>query len=242
MLTTISSVMHATVKDSENRMARAMYKLAVETSKLSHVIAYSHGVDEQALRKLQAKCAEEVKRINGAVRGDYRRQGRKSMVILVDTNIIIDALANREPYADDAKRIMEKCAAREITGILAAHSIPNLFYILRKNFSQEERRFLLKNLCEIFQISDLNEKKIVAALENNAFSDFEDGLQEECAVEAMADYIVTRNPADFKHSRVKVILPDELLRELEKKLIIRREYRTITSVVVFSVLLKAVNL
>lgn len=34
------------------------------------------------------------------------------MVILVDTNIIIDALANREPYADDAKRIMEKCAAR----------------------------------------------------------------------------------------------------------------------------------
>ena len=126
------------------------------------------------------------------------------MVILVDTNIIIDALANREPYADDAKRIMEKCAAREITGILAAHSIPNLFYIL------------LKNLCEIFQISDLNEKKIVAALENNAFSDFEDGLQEECAVESMADYIVTRNPADFKHSRVKVILPDELLRELEK--------------------------
>ena len=67
MLTTISSVMHATVKDSENRMARAMYKLAVETSKLSHVIAYSHEVDEQALSRLQAKCAEEVKRINGAV-------------------------------------------------------------------------------------------------------------------------------------------------------------------------------
>ena len=45
-----------------------MFQLAVETSKLSHVIAYSHGVDEQALGKLQAKCAEEVKRINGAVR------------------------------------------------------------------------------------------------------------------------------------------------------------------------------
>lgn len=67
MLSTISSVMHSTVKDSENRMARAMYKLAVETSKLSHVIAYSHGVDEEALKKLQAKCADEVKRINGAV-------------------------------------------------------------------------------------------------------------------------------------------------------------------------------
>ena len=42
------------------------------------------------------------------------------------------------------------------------------------------------------------------------------GKSQEYAVEAMADYIVTRNPADFKHSRVKVILPDELLRELEK--------------------------
>lgn len=41
--------------------------IAVETSKLSHVIAYSHGVDEEALKKLQAKCTDEVKRINGAV-------------------------------------------------------------------------------------------------------------------------------------------------------------------------------
>lgn len=67
MLSTISSVMHATVKDSENRMARAMYKMAVEVSKLSHVTAYGHEVDEETLKKLQAKCVEEVKRINGAV-------------------------------------------------------------------------------------------------------------------------------------------------------------------------------
>ena len=59
--------MHSTVKDSENRMARAMYKLAVETSKLSHVIAYSHGIDDEKLRRLQIKCMDEVKRINGSV-------------------------------------------------------------------------------------------------------------------------------------------------------------------------------
>lgn len=57
-----------------------------------------------------------------------------------------------------------------MTGILAAHSIPNMFYIFRKNFSQDERRFLLKNLCNIFKISDLNAKKILAALENEKFS------------------------------------------------------------------------
>ena len=78
MLSTISSVMHATVKDSENRMARAMYKLAVEVSKLSHVTAYGHEVDEETLKKLQAKCAEEVKRINGAVAFEeaYRYQNK----------------------------------------------------------------------------------------------------------------------------------------------------------------------
>lgn len=138
------------------------------------------------------------------------------MVILIDTNIIIDALADREPYATDAKHIMEKCATREITGVLAAHSIPNLFYILRKEFSQEERRYLLKNLCKIFQVSELNEKRIIAALENEMFSDFEDGLQEECAVASMADYLVTRNPSDFKHSRIKVILPNEFLRKMQE--------------------------
>lgn len=119
-----------------------------------------------------------------------------------------------EPCADNAKKILEKCAAREVTGILAAHSIPNMFYIFRINFSQDERRFLLKNLCNIFKISDLNAKKILAALENEKFVDFEDCLQEECAVESMADYIVTRNPADFANSRVKVILPEEFLKKL----------------------------
>jgi len=129
----------------------------------------------------------------------------KEGVVVDDTN---------EPYADNAKKILEKCAAREVTGILAAHSIPNMFYIFRKNFSQDERRFLLKNLCNIFKISDLNAKKILAALENEKFVDFEDCLQEECAVESMADYIVTRNPADFANSRVKVILPEEFLKKL----------------------------
>ena len=128
------------------------------------------------------------------------------MVILVDTNILMDIIANREPYAEYGKNILEKCAKREVIGIMAAHSIPNLFYILRKDFSQEERRALLKNLCSIFRISDLNTKKILAALDNDKFIDFE-----ECAVEEIADYIVTRNPDDFVESRVKVIQPDEFL-------------------------------
>ena len=138
------------------------------------------------------------------------------MTILVDTNIILDLFLQREPYADEARIIMTKCAEREVIGYLAAHSIPNLFYILRKNYTQKERRGLIKNLCNIFRISDLNAEKIISAIENEEFADFEDCLQEECAVETVADYIVTRNPNDYKGSRVKVIEPDEFMKILQK--------------------------
>lgn len=136
------------------------------------------------------------------------------MTILVDTNVILDLLLKREPYSIAAQSIITKCAEREVIGYLAAHSIPNLFYILRKNYTQKERRKFIKNLCDIFRISDLNEEKIISAIDNEDFTDFEDCLQEECAVEAMADYIVTRNPEDYKGSRVKVILPDEFVKLL----------------------------
>ena len=67
LLQSLSSVMTSTVRDSANRIARMDFKLAVELSKLAHVIAYTHEVDGEALRKLHLKCLEEVKRINGAV-------------------------------------------------------------------------------------------------------------------------------------------------------------------------------
>ncbi|MDE7198937.1 MAG: PIN domain-containing protein [Lachnospiraceae bacterium] len=136
------------------------------------------------------------------------------MKILVDTNIILDVLLKREPHTKAAQIIMTKCADREITGYLAAHSIPNIFYVLRKDYSQKERRRFIRNLCEIFRISDLNAEKIILAIDNEQFLDFEDCLQEECAVAETVDYIVTRNLADFKQSKVKVIEPDEFVKLL----------------------------
>ena len=139
------------------------------------------------------------------------------MKILVDTNIILDVLLKREPHNRAAQVIMTKCAEREITGYLAAHSIPNIFYVLRKEYSQAERRKFIRNLCEIFRISDLNAEKIMSAIDNEQFSDFEDCLQEECAVAETVDYIVSRNLADFKQSRVKVVEPDEFMKLLCKR-------------------------
>lgn len=80
LLQTLSSVMGSAVQDSENRLARMDFKLAVELSKLAHVIAYTHNVDEETLRRLHLKCLEEVKRINGAIEFEsaYKYQKRET--------------------------------------------------------------------------------------------------------------------------------------------------------------------
>lgn len=67
------------VQDSENRLARMDFKMAVELAKLSQVIAYTHDVDEESLNKLHAKCVNEVQRINGTIKFEdaYRYQKRE---------------------------------------------------------------------------------------------------------------------------------------------------------------------
>ena len=80
LLQSLSSVMTGTVQDSENRLARMDFKIAVELSKLSQGIADSHDIDEDALKRLHLKCLEEVRRINGAIdfESAYKYQKRKT--------------------------------------------------------------------------------------------------------------------------------------------------------------------
>lgn len=129
--------------------------------------------------------------------------------ILVDTNILLDYVLCREPYSQSARNIIFACKQKQVEGCIAAHSIPNMFFILRKAFSVEERRSLLQNLCELFEVEGIDKTKILEALADEDFSDFEDCLQMKCAVAFRADYIVTRNGDDFKGSRIPCIEPDE---------------------------------
>lgn len=137
------------------------------------------------------------------------------MRALIDTNILADLLLGRDPYYDIANNILTLCANKKVSGYVAAHSIPNLFYILRNSMSKEERRVALMDICQIVKLEGIDSFKILSALDNENFSDFEDCLQEECAVAVSADYIVTRNLKDFVSSRVPAILPNEFVEKLE---------------------------
>lgn len=133
------------------------------------------------------------------------------MVILIDTNVALDYLTMRQPYYEDARNIMRICADEQIQGFIAFHNLPNIFYILRKIHSEMERREMLRQLCLVLRVTGASHDKICNAIERNDFQDFEDCLQDECAKEVTADFIVTRNVEDFRHSQVKAITPKQLL-------------------------------
>ena len=135
----------------------------------------------------------------------------KNMVILIDTNIALDFLTMRQPYYDEARDIIRVCAGEQVQGYIAFHSLPNIFYILRKSHSETDRREMLKKLCFVLQVTGASHEKVCDAVECKEFSDFEDCLQYECAREISADYIVTRNVQDFRYSKVKAITPKEFL-------------------------------
>jgi len=136
------------------------------------------------------------------------------MVILIDTNVILDHLIPRQPFADIANDVLSLCFQQKCSGYITAHSITNIFYILRKQFTVAERKKILLDLCEFVEVAGIQKKQVIDALADKDFDDFEDRLQVECARLVNADYIVTRNIADFSFSPVPAILPEDFLQTM----------------------------
>ncbi|MBQ6041484.1 MAG: PIN domain-containing protein [Oscillospiraceae bacterium] len=136
------------------------------------------------------------------------------MRILVDTNILIDWVSHRDNY-QNAREIVYLCANREIEGCIAAHSVTNMFYILRKNLGLAERKTVFDTISRIFTIVPVDELKLRSAVNNADFKDFEDCLQMECAKEFGAEYIVTRNVSDFENSSINAVEPQDFLEKFK---------------------------
>lgn len=133
------------------------------------------------------------------------------MVLLIDTNILLDILQYRMPFYDASKKVINLCGRREADGHIALHSVSNIYFILRKQYSSEERRMLLEGILKVLRVCGAEHEKVVNALKRKDFTDFEDCLQDECAASINASYIITRNISDFKNSKVKAVTPEQFL-------------------------------
>ena len=137
------------------------------------------------------------------------------MKVLFDTNVIVDAFIMRDYDYKDSRSLMLKAANEEIEGYISAKQITDIYYILRKYVSKEEdKRQIIKDLCEIFRVLPVLPADIGASLNIN-IPDFEDAIIEETAKVNMVQYIVTHNIKHFEKSKLVIITPHELIALIE---------------------------
>ncbi len=134
----------------------------------------------------------------------------KSMRLLIDANVILDVLQNREPYVNNSSIIWKLCETRQTEGFVSALTFANLVYVMRKELKPGQIEEVLQKLSLIFTFTELSPSDLTFAARLQ-WNDFEDALQSVTAERIHADYIVTRNVRDFLKSKITALTPSELL-------------------------------
>ena len=139
------------------------------------------------------------------------------MKVLVDTNVVLDVLLKQAPFFKDSIVIFQLSNSRYINGVLAAVSMTNVFYLLRKTKkSIAEIYQILDKLTVLFEIAPLTEFTVASALALR-WKDFEDAVQFVTARESKVEIIITRNKADYKSSDIPCMSPNEFIAYLKQK-------------------------
>jgi predicted nucleic acid-binding protein len=131
--------------------------------------------------------------------------------IFIDTNIIIDLLADRKPYSKHAIELFSKAEKQELKLFASSHSIVTTHYLMKKYLNEEDLRILIENLLEYLNIVTVDINIIKKSL-RSAHRDFEDAVQIFCANTIENIYcIVTRNLKDFQKCELLVLSPDQVI-------------------------------
>ena len=129
--------------------------------------------------------------------------------ILFDTNVVLDALLEREPFVEDAALLVEAVVQRQVTGLLCATTLTTIDYLLGRERNRHVARKAVLQLLATFEVASVGRSELEGAVASS-FDDFEDAVLHEAARTAAADAIVTRNSEDFAPATVAVYTPAEL--------------------------------
>lgn len=130
--------------------------------------------------------------------------------VFLDTNVLLDYILDRGNVSVCAGEIFELCVEGRIDVYVAAHSILNMFYILRKYIGVKTRKMIMHNICDLCTVVDVNESKIMTAILGDR-SDLEDYVQVLCAEECGAECIVTRDKKGLNSDAIETFSPKEFL-------------------------------
>ena len=134
--------------------------------------------------------------------------------VFLDTNILLDYILFRGDEALAAEYIFDSSLDRKLDLYIAAHSLTNLFYALRKEFPVAERNQVIQLLCALCTVQAVSSENIIKAIDSGYTTDLEDALQIQCAIESDCSYFITRDNELFEKSPIRTLLPHELISEL----------------------------
>lgn len=133
------------------------------------------------------------------------------MRVLIDTNVIVDALTSREPWNKSAEQIFLMAAQKSADMYISASTATDIYYLVRKYCHDTEMAIqTMEKLYNLFGILDVTKEDCIQAL-TSPINDYEDAVVCEVARRSGMQYIVTRNTKDYVNSYVKAILPDEFI-------------------------------
>ncbi|MFP4124019.1 MAG: PIN domain-containing protein [Coleofasciculus sp.] len=135
--------------------------------------------------------------------------------VLFDSDILLDVLAQRQPFVVASAQALNSATQEWVEGYVSGHAITNIFYILRRQIGSDAARKLLSTLLERIQVASVTDEVIRSALQSSV-KDFEDAVTIEAALAAGLEIIITRNITDFVASPVPVMLPEEFLASLSE--------------------------
>jgi len=132
------------------------------------------------------------------------------MKVLLDTNIVLDLLLQREPFALDAMEIFSLIEFKKLNGYLCATTITTIYYLISKSLKRDQADLVVEDLLQLFNIAEVNKEILFSSLKNNG-KDFEDSVLYTSAKFSGVDIIVTRDKKGFTNSNVLVQEPKEFL-------------------------------
>lgn len=138
------------------------------------------------------------------------------MRVLLDTNVIVDFVLERDPHVAAAAELFELNATGRYQRFVSSITPINVFYIGRKAVGAEKARERVRDLLVAFEVCPITTGSLTDAL-SLPFSDYEDAVQHACAVQNTLDAIVTRDTDDYRKAVLPVFTPVEFLRLLQAK-------------------------
>jgi len=134
--------------------------------------------------------------------------------VLFDTNVILDVMLDREPFAIASAMLLSKVETGEILGFLGATTVTTIHYLTTKVIGTEQAQHEIKKLITLFEIAPVNRTVLEGAI-TLKFPDFEDAVLHEAARHVGAQAIVTRDISGFKRATLAIYSPEELIKMIK---------------------------